>query len=343
MTMYTGEDSLLKGKISPKLAYSLMEYQEIFHAWFPETFNNISIHYDHIEPLPHYKEEKAICTSFSGGVDSFYTLWSHLPINQPIPQAQITHGIIVHGLDARLDRRKKILAAYAMYSKMFEELGLELIQASTNAYQFAQFRIAWTQFFAAPTLGIPLALSPWLQRFYIPSGSTAYSRLNPNSSSPVCDHLLSTDTTEIINHGTPVTRFEKISVLKDWSMTHHKLRVCSNKHQQSGVINCSSCNKCYRTMSSLDLLKAMPLYKNFSRKMNILDYIKWGAFSPMSIVYAKRLRKRSAKMGRLDITISFQIVIILQSTRKLFIKFIKKMISRELLYKIKRRIYHPEL
>ena len=37
--------------------------------------------------------------TFTGGVDSTFTLWSHLPQNQPVPEFRITHAIFLKGFD----------------------------------------------------------------------------------------------------------------------------------------------------------------------------------------------------------------------------------------------------
>ena len=38
VAMYAGEDLHIRGAISPRLAYNLFEYREIFHAWYPRIF-----------------------------------------------------------------------------------------------------------------------------------------------------------------------------------------------------------------------------------------------------------------------------------------------------------------
>ncbi|MBI5352638.1 MAG: hypothetical protein HZB50_08395 [Chloroflexi bacterium] len=342
VAMYAGEDLYIHGKISPKLAYHLYEYQEIYHSWDPKLFKKINIQYEDIESPTPYEGEGAVGTAFSGGVDSFYTLWKHLPQNQSIPQAQVTHGLFVHGLDTRLDDEANYKSAAEPYTRMFKELGLELIQASTNAFQFSEFRINWNMFFGTPLIGAALLLGSWMLRFYIPSGMPSYLKLFPQGSSPLIDHLLSTEVTEIVHHGASVSRYDKLSALVEWPLTHHKLRVCSDKTHMNGLNNCSACHKCYRTIALLDLLNALPNYKNFSPKMTPIDYLRWGALTHLNPEIESEIRDKAFMNGRIGMGLWMEIAIILQGIKKFSVDLIKKLLDQEHLFRIKRRVFRPE-
>ena len=279
VAMYTGESLSIRGPISPKLAYGMLEYRNIFHTWSPKLFQMIDVKFDSIEPIIHYDGQTAVATAFSGGVDSFYTLWSHLDQNQDIPDARLTHGLFVHGLDLRLEDEINYLRTAEIYTDLFQHLGLELIRLSTNAYQFSEFRIPWTLFDGPPLIGAALLLSPFLRRFYTPSGMPSYNDLIPQATSPLIDHLLSTENLDVIHHGASVNRITKIAVLSDWSITHHHLRVCSDKQRLDGLKNCSACHKCYRTIAVLSLLNALPNYNNFDGNLRYSSYLRWGLFT----------------------------------------------------------------
>ena len=342
VAMYAGEDLQVRGTISPKLAYNLLEYREIFHSWYPKLFQRVDIRYEHLEASPKPSGETAVVTAFSGGVDSFYTLWSHLPQNQPIPEARVTHGLFVHGLDLRLDDEENYRAAAEPYSQMFEELGLELIQASTNAYQFSEFRINWTMFHGAPLIGAALCLSPFLRQFYIPSSFSDYNDLIPYGSTPLIDHLLSTEVTHIVNHGTNISRTEKTKVLVHWPVTYHKLRVCSNKTRLQGLNNCCTCHKCYRMIVLLDLLDALPDYNNFCKKIPPRAYFHWGLLNTLDPLTARELRKSALVSGRVGMALGIHLAIVIDAITDWAVKLLKKTLSRERLYQLKRTIYQPE-
>ena len=342
VAMYTGEDLQIRGAISPKLAYNLFEYRNVFHAWYPNLFQQVNIQYNHLETPPHPKGKTAVATAFSGGVDSFYTLWSHLPENQPIPESRTTHGLFVHGLDLRLNDELNYQAAAEPYSKLFEELGLELIQASTNAHQFSEFRINWTIFHGAPLIGAALCIGSFINRFYIASSLSDYNNLVPYGSTPLIDHLLSTETTHIINHGTNISRSEKTSVLVRWPVTYHKLRVCANKIRMQGLNNCCTCQKCYRMIILFELTKVRHHYNNFGKNMTPISYLHWGMLNNLDPLTARELRKSALISGRVGMALGIHVAIIIDAITGGAIKLLKNFFSRDQLYRLKRVIYQPE-
>lgn len=101
ISMYLEEEMEIRGKISPHLAYGLMEYRYVFNLWFPSHFHQIKLKFGELEALPTDEIEGKVGVAFSGGVDSMYTVWSHLVENQPVSSMRLTHGLFVHGLDLR--------------------------------------------------------------------------------------------------------------------------------------------------------------------------------------------------------------------------------------------------
>jgi hypothetical protein len=342
VAMYAGEDLYIHGEISPRLAYHLREYRDVFHAWYPKTFKRVDVQYELPASLAVLDGERAVGAAFSGGVDSFYSLWSHLAQNQSIREARATHGLFVHGLDLRLDDDANYRSAADVYSRMFDKLGLELIEASTNAYQFSEFRINWTMFFGAPMIGAGLLLGPWMGRFYVPSGMPSYRGLFPQGSSPLIDHLLSTEATEIVHHGSSVSRYEKVVALSSWAVTYDKLRVCSDKTRPYGLGNCCTCHKCYRTMILLEIQGVSNDYKAFSRKMNPIDFLRWGALLPLNLNIESEIRNLAFRKGRIWIGVWLQVAMILYVFQKVTLGLFKNFLSEEQLFRLKRKIFIPE-
>jgi len=291
---------------------------------------------DHVE-----SKATAVGTAFSGGVDSFFTLWTHLAQNQPIAEARITHGLFLHGYDLRLDEAAPYQAIARKYSDLFNKYGLELILASTNAYQFAEFRVDWALFNGAPLIGAALLMSPLLQRFYIPSW-TRYNEITPQGTSPLTDHLLSTDYLDIVHHGGSTSRFEKISILIHWPDTYDLLRVCSKKQQSAELKNCSACHKCYRTMVSLSILNALPKYSTFDQKLSLGDFFHWGIQTHMDIGMARDNRNKALKVGKIGLGLEVELSILINIVVKIAVKTIKFFLPRKILYQIKRNIFKPE-
>lgn len=161
---------------------------------------------------------------------------------------------------------------------------VELIPDPTFTYEIKNTGVVEKLIhFGVPLIGAALLLSPWLRRFYVPSGMPSYHKLFPQGSSPLIDHLLSTESTEFVHHGASVSRYDKTAVLKAWPAPYHKLRVCADKLHMHGFENCSICHKCCETMVILELLGATTNYNNFSsKKLTPIDYLRWGVFTHLN-------------------------------------------------------------
>lgn len=342
VAMYAGEDLTVRGPVSQKLAYNLHEYRIILNAWAPKLFQMVDLQFEKLETTPVVKSRPAVASAFSGGVDSFYTLWCHLEQNQAIPEARLTHGLFVHGLDLRLDDSDNYRATAEIYGSLYRELGLELMFATTNAYQFSEFRIDWTLFDGPPLIGAAMLMSPFLRRFYMPSGMPSYLQLVPQASSPLIDHLLSTESLEVVHHGASVNRVQKLAVLTQWPATYHRLRVCSDKRRLHGLQNCSSCHKCYRTTTILSIYNALPNYKNFDQRLSVFSYLRWGLMTLLDPDQAGPIRHQAWKSGRYGMAFMIQLAIVLRVIKKGLFQFLKGMIPREQLYRIKRKVFMPE-
>ena len=341
VAMYTGEELTIRGTISPRLAYGLLEYRNIFHSWLPRLFQMVDIRYENVDNNHLSQSAEAVATAFSGGVDSFFTLWSHLTENQAIPEARITTGLFIHGYDLRLDEETTYQTIAKKYSNLFRNLGLDLILTSTNAYQFSEFRIDWSLFFGPPLIGAALLLSPYLRRFYVPSG-LSYNELAPQGSTALTDHLLSTESLEVVHHGASTSRFDKVAILTHWPVTYQHLRVCANKHQPDGLKNCSACHKCYRTMAALSVLDALPMYSTFAAKLSLRDYFRWGFQTHMNLVLARDIRMRAWKCGKMSLFIGIWIAITINIIVKNAVKITKFFLPRDNLYRLKRFLFKPE-
>jgi hypothetical protein len=260
--MMLGENIEVKSPISPKLADGIYRYQQFLNYWFPEKLKLIDINCSDYQPLEGGNIPGKVGSSFSGGLDSFYTLWSHLPENQRIPQFQISHLLFIHGFDLPLKEEETYRIAYKAYHEMSHKLGIELISARTNARSFSGGN--WELSHGAILTSFALVLGKFFSRYYIPSTHT-YSDLFPWGSDPRSDHFLSTESLDIVHDQANLTRFEKAAVIAKWQESYSRLRVCWVK--PDGLKNCCRCNKCIRTMISLEILGELDKFETFPLKL----------------------------------------------------------------------------
>jgi hypothetical protein len=260
--MNVGEDIEVRAPLSTQLARGLEQYQSVLASWFPHRLAPIRIRAP-LEPAP-VRPGGAVLTAFSGGVDSFYTLRAHAGEHEPDVSARITHALFVYGFDLPLGRAEAAYdVARSRYAEMLGRLGIELVAARSNIQSFVP-RKDWGLFHGSSLLASALALGDGVRRFYVPATHT-WDHLVPYGSDPRIDPLLRTEAMEIVHDGADVTRVQKTAAIGAWPPTFGHLRVCVS--YDPATPNCCRCEKCARTMMTLDLLGMLERQTSFPRPL----------------------------------------------------------------------------
>jgi hypothetical protein len=138
------------------------------------------------------------------------------------------------------------------------------VTARTNVQSFVPRR-DWGLFHGGAVIGSALALGGGVRRFYVPASHTE-GRLIPWGSGPRIDPLLSTGTLEVVHDGVQATRLIKTAAIGGWPPTFGRLRVCVSS--DPALPNCCRCEKCVRTMMTLDLLGFLDRQTSFPRPLS---------------------------------------------------------------------------
>jgi hypothetical protein len=274
LAMAMGEEVTVRGTTSPRLAYGLEQYQKVFNAWFPRQFTQIGVAYERIEALLPEQGGKQVVSSFSGGVDSTFTLMEHLPPEQVIPEFQVSHCVFVQGFDIPLWDTKDFQQAALTFSKVLSSMGVELIPCKTNVHSFTTGRVKW-DYSHGGAIAAPALFLQGLVKNYLISSSWSLIRYEHWGSSPFTDPWLSTETIEMIYFGASYPRMEKVAAISSWRPAGQFLRVCTNLQGRHGVQNCSRCEKCLRTMIMLKVTGGLEYYKTFNRTIRKIDFFRW--------------------------------------------------------------------
>jgi len=285
LAMYLGEDLEVKGRMSPKLAYGLKGLQGYFNFWHPKVFKIIKISCDEFE-IENDTPEGVMCT-FSGGVDSFYTLYKHLPENEDNPLHQVTHCLLLDGFaKARSD---ELNYSYQLiresYEKLTMKLGIKLILVATNIADLYAGKLYPVQIDGPVLASAPLILGRLISTFHIASSST-YALMPPLAINPITTSLLSTEKLTVTLHGSNTSRVEKTTTITNWPETYDKLRVC---WLEIGVKNCCWCEKCVRTMITLKTAGALSRYKTFPTPLERSKIRGWMLLQDYNFGYAKEI------------------------------------------------------
>jgi hypothetical protein len=252
--MRLGEPLSVGGTVSPRLLASIPTIEGVLTGWF-DRVEKIEVR---AQPAPESKAAGVACF-FSGGVDSFYSVLSHLD--------EITGLVFVHGFDIQprdMELRARISESLR---KAASRLGKPLIEVETNVRVFSDKFALWSEEYHGGALAsVALLLSPQFGRFYIPASfSPRYSV--PWGSHKDLDPLWSTDATEIIHDGWHATRVDKARLVATSNVAMQSLRVCWEN--RGGQYNCGHCEKCIRTMANLRIAGALERCTTFSSRLDM--------------------------------------------------------------------------
>ena len=325
--MYFREDIQVRGPVSPRLAYHLEEYQFILNFRYPRTIFPVSIQYEKLAVVE--ADPTGVGTTFSGGVDSLFTVWSHLPQNQPDRGHRVTHGIFIRGFDILQNEMDNYRRLFNEYSKQASNIGIDLIELETNVMGITHQRLNLSYFYGPLIISTGLSMSGLFQRFYMPSSWDHYHlKHKAHASDPLLDGFLSTDTMQIVHHGSTRRRIEKVEQISNWDLAQNILWVCQDAKFREHSWNCSRCEKCVRTMIPLYALGVLDKFTTFEKPIKKNAEILW---------YARKLKLPNTYVGEIskflkrkrpELAPWFSLAVMLGSLRHLFIKYLPNFIRQ---------------
>ncbi len=259
LAMALGESVTVDAPLSPAFHYGARQIQKYFHLWFPDKLSMVALHAAGYEEAVTPAEAVAAC--FTGGVDSFHTLWHHRPETEPVANHRIGYGLFVHGFDIPLEDPRFYEEAAAGNEAALATQSVKLLRCRTNVRALVEPHVSWITFHGAAIQAVGLFLQHGLRRLIIPS-TNRYSLLNPPiGSNPYTDALASTENLTFLHHGCEASRIEKILAVADWPVVQQHLRVC---FQQPGAyLNCGVCRKCQKVMAPLWLTGKLDAFATF--------------------------------------------------------------------------------
>ena len=310
IAMMLGEDITVAGRVSTRLAHGLEQYQQILMAWWPDFFNHVEIEYRDLQSRRESPRPAGVGCSFSGGVDSFYTVFTQLAPQPDTDDFRLTHALMVNGFDQIVDfedtgSSKRL---HDVYRPMLEKLGVRLLMIDSNLKFFRD--AVFNAHELARSYGSPLsacvhACQKIFGRFSLSGHATyAYQDLEPLGSHPVLDHHLSTDQLQMIHYGSATSRVEKLRYLTRFPEVRESLRVCFNDvrfdETHGTVVNCCRCEKCVRTIVTLDILGMTKEFRSFPLQFPMAAYMQPQALAASKSVFLRDNLRLARREGRQD-------------------------------------------
>lgn len=206
------------------------------------------------------RNASAVGTSASGGVDSFYTISRHTR-NNVSKQYKLTHLLIANQFNIYKDEtstRQKFENLIIEQKPIAENYGLDFIGMYTNHHEF-MFN-GFVQEYSFRICSYVLALQKLFHVYYVSSGVAFrdfdFNNHDSDGSDAFNLPLVSTNGLTFYSSGGERMRSDKIAYFVDDPYIQKKLYVCNT----GGLHNCNQCEKCLRTMTSLDILGKLHLY-----------------------------------------------------------------------------------
>jgi hypothetical protein len=332
LAMVMREDLTIEGEMSPQLLYGLNEYQLALKMLFPNHFAKVNLQANNLAKLSPTQAGQTCATLFSGGVDSSYTVMSHLPDRQPIPDFQIKYALFVHGFDIPLQNQVSYAEGLKVFSQHLPLLGVEVIPCRTNLHYFTSGLLEWGIAHGGAIISVGLVLDK-LFHYLLVASSFSLDDLVPCGSSPLIDHWLSTETLQVLHDGAPHTREEKVEALSTWQPVQHFLRVCINEDKRSGVNNCCRCEKCMRAMIRLDIFGTLKSFETFRQPFGRREIMQWVPMHEDGDAWMFQLMRLAKDRGKTEYIFPLWVA----HFRGLLRLWVRKMIPKPLFNYLKKR------
>ena len=238
-----------QGDISQRLLPNYYLIQNIYNSW------DRSLHQFQLEGVQPI-QRKSVGSArtglfFSGGVDSFYSLLEH--------RQEITDLIFVHGLDLDLNNYELRRQTSESVRQIALRFGKNLIEIETNVRELLDTFVSYSLYGWEIVLAVlGHLLSPQIGKLLF---SLDFFQGEVFANGAMLLPMWNTEALELhpIDYSVPRTKKMERIVQDEFCLQH--LRVCH--HNPHGRTNCGKCEKCLRTMLSLEalgVLKDTPIF-----------------------------------------------------------------------------------
>lgn len=227
-------------------------------------------------------ERSGLC--FSCGADSFHSLLTHLPSPSDL--------VFAHGFDIPVDDWRRQMAIQKSLDEVCKARKVRLHIIRTNLRSHRLFRkVKWERTHGGALAALGHLLSDQISQLII-APSYRYQFEQPWGSSWLLDPHWSSSTIKIEHGDATVGRPEKLLLLSQEPLAQQHLQVCWSL--KSDVGNCGECEKCLRTMVTLETENALHRFQTFPRSVTLPELIDRGNIVPKHLhVIWKELRELS--------------------------------------------------
>jgi len=259
--MREGIDIHVDAPLSEQLYYMLTTTYIPALGKNAKSFHNIRLECDVLESIE-LPSAGAAGTGFSGGVDSFFTLCTHLQTKAN--RHSLTHltffNVGASGDEGGEKARKLFLERQGPAKAAANANGLEFVSVDSNISEFLRHKHILTH--TMRSMSAALALQKLFSVYYYSSSNiiSEFSLAKADEAAGYYDimsaYCLSNENTRFIISGPNESRLEKCAAVAEYPPSYQHLNVC-----QAEASNCGKCEKCERTMLEFFALGKLERYR----------------------------------------------------------------------------------
>ncbi len=299
VAMKEGWRLVLPGPVSWRLLDRAEIMQDVLLEWYPWFTKPIPLDFAVAEPLDLPAGRGAI-TTFSGGVDSFYTV---------LENRDMLNGLLfIHGLDIRLEDTDFRARVSKELTAASDDIGLPLLEVETNVRAFTDPYAGWGKKAHGSILSsVAILLAERADTFLIP-GSRLRSTVRGMGwgSHVLIDRLNSTDYLSVVHDAADTTRNGKTARIAQSETALRYLRVCYSSRQE---YNCGTCPKCRRTQLDLHLagVSDCDIERIFAETVSIPEVLEQFEIpTPGAMNFAQQTVRVARTLDRMDVVLALK-------------------------------------
>lgn len=235
------------------------------------------------QPIPPSENVRGVAACFSGGIDSFFTLLTHVN--------EIDDLLFVEGFDVPLGCEERLESCRQSVRAVADHLGKRACLVRTNLRSHPLFdRVDWGRTFGSAMAAVGHLLAGHIRTLYIPS---SYAKKFDQfcGSHWTADRFHSSSALQVEHDGEAFSRPEKTRFVAQQPIVQQQLRVCWEN--TASHWNCSRCEKCLRTRTHLLMLGVLDQFTVFDHSRPIsegLSELPYGPANDMAIVWVSAYR-----------------------------------------------------
>lgn len=220
-------------------------------AWFPHL-SALTLDVPRVT-RPAAPELRRVGSLFSGGADSWHTLLRNAAEAEAGRARRIDTLLVAHGADVLVGEVEVFQRVVRGIEPVARARNLDLLAVGSNLRDTRFGDTNWRDLSHGSFFISLIHAAACFERCSIPS-SVMYRTMRPWGSHPLTDPLLSSEWTRILYDSAEMDRNAKLREIAQHPEVLNGLRVCWRSGSER---NCGRCEKCLRTMVTLELAGAL--------------------------------------------------------------------------------------